>query len=174
MKMPKITSVAVDSYGGHDHVRVFVDGMLSGELIVDEGDGAWLATRLRATDADFDERARLAAELERVRAAAALDQPTLSTWRAMATNWLGADELTLAAGGTELGCQMLALIDTVEAVLGIDNSARQLELNDAFQVPFAARVAAASYANRLRQAEATGEPRPMSVMEMLELEGEDD
>jgi hypothetical protein len=69
---------------------------------------------------------------------------------------------------------MLALIDTVEAVLGIDNSARQLELNDAFQVPFAARVAAASYANRLRQAEATGEPRPMSVMEMLELEGEDD
>lgn len=43
----KITSVRVEIRGGHDCVRVWVDGKLSGELLTDAGRGEELASLLR-------------------------------------------------------------------------------------------------------------------------------
>jgi hypothetical protein len=43
----KITSVQVDAGVGHDYVRVWVDGALTGELVVPLGEGEKLASLLR-------------------------------------------------------------------------------------------------------------------------------
>ena len=43
----KVTSVRVDPAGAHDYVRVWVDGKLTGELVVGLGEGEKLASLLR-------------------------------------------------------------------------------------------------------------------------------
>jgi hypothetical protein len=49
MSGPLITSVKVETYGAHDHVRVWVRGQLAGSLTVGKSDGSALKRLLLAT-----------------------------------------------------------------------------------------------------------------------------
>jgi hypothetical protein len=104
---------------------------------VDSGRGGPPAIGTPSADAR-----ELLAEVDRMRAAAAIDPATLLTWRAMVTNWLTVDELTISPA-SEPAHMVLLLLDVVDAVAGRDNAEHQRALYDTFAVPLAERTRAA-------------------------------
>lgn len=67
-----VSSVRVETVGGHDHVKVWIRGQSVGELVVGAGDGAPLAALLEFGRIDPD---RLAYPPEAVRAVPAAAPP---------------------------------------------------------------------------------------------------
>lgn len=54
MTEPFVTSAPIETRGNHDHVRVFVQHKLAGELVVDRGDGPLMQARLLLAEAHPD------------------------------------------------------------------------------------------------------------------------
>lgn len=103
MTDPFVTSVKVDTKGGHDTVWVFVEGKCVGQLVCGLGHGERLQNVLlsekyfgtgRTPDGPIDDHERMA-------------------WRVMATQWLDVQDIICGQPGI-VGRMVLRLLDRVQ------------------------------------------------------------